>query len=220
MSNILIVTKDKGTAKILQGKLSAMGHVSSIASYKDKIAERIVREIPDLVIIETNGQAPAIIRELVKGIKIKHKAAVLALSKEGFLNHPEDLLEVDDFIIEPVDDRELALRMKRLRRKSAGDNEILRCRDMVIDFANCEVRVAGKVVELTFKEYELLTFLARNRGRVYTRESLLNKVWGYDYYGGDRTVDVHVRRLRSKIETTDQAFIETVRNIGYRFISK
>ncbi len=73
------------------------------------------------------------------------------------------------------------------------------------------------MVELTFKEYELLKFLARDRGRVFTREALLNKVWGYDYFGGDRTVDVHVRRLRSKIELSGQTFIETVRNIGYRF---
>ena len=70
---------------------------------------------------------------------------------------------------------------------------------------------------LTFREYELLKFLAGNRGRVFTREALLNKVWGYDYYGGDRTVDVHIRRLRSKTEDSNHAFIETVRNIGYRF---
>ena len=88
---------------------------------------------------------------------------------------------------------------------------------LVIDLANCEVRVGGKIVELTFKEYELLKFLARDRGRVFSREALLNKVWGYDYFGGDRTVDVHVRRLRSKIEISGQTFIETVRNIGYRF---
>ena len=73
------------------------------------------------------------------------------------------------------------------------------------------------VVELTFKEYELLKFLAGNKGRVCTRETLLDKVWGYDYYGGDRTVDVHVRRLRSKIEDSKHIFIDTVRNIGYRF---
>ncbi len=70
---------------------------------------------------------------------------------------------------------------------------------------------------MTFKEYELLKFLAKDQGRVFTRETLLNKVWGYDYFGGDRTVDVHVRRLRSKIELSGQTFIETVRNIGYRF---
>jgi two-component system alkaline phosphatase synthesis response regulator PhoP len=71
-------------------------------------------------------------------------------------------------------------------------------------------------VDLTYKEYELLRFLATNAGRVFTREALLNKVWGYDFYGGARTVDVHIRRLRSKIEERD-TFIDTVRNVGYRF---
>jgi two-component system alkaline phosphatase synthesis response regulator PhoP len=75
------------------------------------------------------------------------------------------------------------------------------------------------VVEFTFREYELLRFLAANEGRVFTRDTLLDRVWGYDYYGGDRTVDVHIRRLRSKIEDAGHTFIETVRNIGYRFRS-
>ena len=87
----------------------------------------------------------------------------------------------------------------------------------MIDTARCEVTVAGRPVLLTFKEYELLRFLASNPGRVFSRDSLLNRVWGYDYFGGDRTVDVHVRRLRSKIEPLGYSFIETVRNIGYRF---
>jgi DNA-binding response OmpR family regulator len=72
-------------------------------------------------------------------------------------------------------------------------------------------------VTLTFKEFELLRFLASNMGRVFTREALLNEVWGYEYYGGDRTVDVHIRRLRSKLEDPAHTFIETVRNIGYKF---
>ena len=89
--------------------------------------------------------------------------------------------------------------------------------DLKIDQARCEVSVGEKLVSLTFKEYELLKFLVTNRGRVFTRESLLDKVWGFDYFGGDRTVDVHVRRLRSKIEDAEHSFIETVRGIGYRF---
>jgi DNA-binding response OmpR family regulator len=75
-------------------------------------------------------------------------------------------------------------------------------------------------VSLTFREYELLKFLATNPGRVFTRDALLNGVWGEDFFGGDRTVDVHIRRLRSKIEDEANNFIETVRNIGYRFVIK
>jgi two-component system alkaline phosphatase synthesis response regulator PhoP len=73
-------------------------------------------------------------------------------------------------------------------------------------------------LELTFREYELLRFLVEHPGRVFSRDELLNAVWGYDYFGGDRTVDVHVRRLRSKIEDATHTYIETVRNIGYRFV--
>ena len=111
------------------------------------------------------------------------------------------------------------MRINQLLRKARGmkDSELIKCDGLVIDLAKCEVTVDGRVVGLTFKEYELLRFLASNRGRVYTREALLDKIWGYDYYGGDRTVDVHIRRLRSKIEDSKHTFIETVRNIGYRF---
>jgi two-component system alkaline phosphatase synthesis response regulator PhoP len=87
----------------------------------------------------------------------------------------------------------------------------------VIDSGKCEVLLGGKAIVLTFKEYQLLKFLAANKGKAFTREALLNKVWGWDYYGGDRTVDVHIRRLRSKIEDMNHSFIETIRNIGYRF---
>jgi two-component system, OmpR family, alkaline phosphatase synthesis response regulator PhoP len=77
--------------------------------------------------------------------------------------------------------------------------------------------VAGRVIDLTFTEYELLKLLMSQKGSVFSREILLNKIWGYDYFGGDRTVDVHITRLRSKIEDANHTYIETVRNIGYRF---
>jgi two-component system alkaline phosphatase synthesis response regulator PhoP len=93
----------------------------------------------------------------------------------------------------------------------------VRCGDLVIDLDNCEVTVAGRLITLTFKEYELLRFMAAIPGRVFTRDALLDEVWGHDYFGGDRTVDVHIRRLRSKIEDSTHTFIDTVRNIGYRF---
>jgi len=95
--------------------------------------------------------------------------------------------------------------------------KIIKCGDLVIDLAKCQVSVGIRLVTLTFREYQLLKFLAGNQGKVFTRDALLDKVWGWDYYGGDRTVDVHIRRLRSKIEDRNHSFIETVRNIGYRF---
>ncbi|MBI3252547.1 MAG: response regulator transcription factor [Candidatus Omnitrophica bacterium] len=91
---------------------------------------------------------------------------------------------------------------------------------ITIDIAKYEVRVGDKKIDLTFTEFELLKFLCGHPGTVFTREVLLNKVWGYEYYGGTRTVDVHIRRLRAKIEGKSSTFIETVRNIGYKFTSE
>ena len=94
---------------------------------------------------------------------------------------------------------------------------MLRRGPLVIDLERYTVTVDGEVVDLTYKEYELLRFLATNPGKPFTREALLNQVWGYDYYGGSRTVDVHIRRIRAKIER-HEPFIETLRNVGYRFV--
>ncbi len=128
-------------------------------------------------------------------------------------------VSIDDFVVMPWDATELAARAKRIlwRISNIDNRECIKCGDLVIDLARCEVCLNGQHIPLTFKEYELLRFLASNKDRVFTREALLNKVWGYEYYGGDRTVDVHIRRLRSKIEDSTHTFIETVRNIGYKF---
>ncbi len=123
-------------------------------------------------------------------------------------------------IVIPVAGEELALRLRRpLWRKTGLDeaNVAVRSGDLLVDMANYKVFVDEQPVSLTFKEFELLRFLMTNRGKVFTREALLNRVWGYEYFGGARTVDVHIRRLRSKIETSATVYIETVRNVGYRF---
>jgi len=125
---------------------------------------------------------------------------------------------LDDFIRWPGSVNELKVRLARLAEKwGMGEPGIIKAGDLIIDTLGCEVTLAGQLLELTFREFELLKFLAQNRGRVFSREALLNKVWGYDYYGGDRTVDVHITRLRGKIEDSTHTFVETVRNIGYRF---
>ncbi len=89
---------------------------------------------------------------------------------------------------------------------------------MVVDETTYTAKLGGRVLDLTFKEFELLKYLAQHPGRVFTRDQLLQEVWGYDYFGGTRTVDVHVRRLRAKLGTDNEALIGTVRNVGYRFV--
>jgi DNA-binding response OmpR family regulator len=142
---------------------------------------------------------------------------VIALVSTDKLDKLVDL--VDDFAVKPYNSKELATRIKHLIRKDSDvPTAQIRTAGITIDPDKYEVYVDGKLVSLTFKEYELLKFLASHPGRVFTRDTLLNQVWSQDYFGGDRTVDVHIRRLRSKIEDPDHVYIETVRNIGYRFI--
>ena len=126
---------------------------------------------------------------------------------------------VDDFVLSPPRHDELVTRARRVlsRTVSPDSSDVVRVGDLAINTANYEVSVRGRRVNLRFKEYELLLLMATSPGRVYSREALLKQIWGYDYLGGTRTVDVHVRRLRSKIEDADHLFIETVWNVGYRF---
>lgn len=126
---------------------------------------------------------------------------------------------IDDFVVAPLNGDELLARLSLLfwRTRKIDSDQIIKVGDLLIDMLNYEASIDGTPVELTFKEYELLRFLATHRGRVFTREALLNHVWGYDYYGGTRTIDVHIRRLRSKLEPSHDHLIETVRNVGYRF---
>ncbi len=128
-------------------------------------------------------------------------------------------LGLDDFVVTPANPHEVLARARRAlrRHREAGGFSMVRAGDLVINPDSFEVSLGGRRLALTFKEYELLRLLATNPGRVYSRETLLSRIWGYDYFGGTRTVDVHVRRLRSKMEDADHTFIETVWKAGYRF---
>jgi len=127
--------------------------------------------------------------------------------------------ELDDFVLAPVHDEELVARVQLVlwRHGRALTRNTLEAGELVVDTSNYQVFEGGRSVSLTFKEFELLRFLMTHNQQVFTRETLLNRVWGYNYYGGSRTVDVHIRRLRSKLEAGGQRYVETVRNVGYRF---
>jgi DNA-binding response OmpR family regulator len=124
-----------------------------------------------------------------------------------------------DFVLSPVDRTELRVRLGRLHSSAPGvtDDDIVRFRDLQLNTATYQATVGGEPRDLTFMEYELLRFLVENPGRVWSRDQILAKVWGYDYFGGSRTVDVHVRRLRSKLGEERSPWITTVRSVGYRF---
>ena len=188
-----------------------------MAADSQKIADRIAEYTPDLILFAGTGHPR--IKEITAQIKQETDMPVIALVDADSLNMVDGRLDrVDDFVTSSARTDELELRLKRLllRTKSPGKEQI-KGGDLTIDLEKCEVLVDRRPILLTFKEYELLKCLAGKPGHVFTRDALLNKVWGYEYYGGDRTVDVHIKRLRSKIEDANHTFIETVRNIGYRF---
>jgi len=215
----LIVTDEKGRVARLGSELAHTGLLCSIDSYSEKVIEKVNDQAPDVVLVAIDGAATSseAVR-IAQSIKKDSHLPVIALLSREALNRLDSGMVVDDFVVEPWDATEVVARTKRLLTKTEEPSpEIIECGDLTIDLAKYEVRVNDSPIELTFKEYELLRFLALNKGRVFTREALLNEVWGYDYYGGDRTVDVHITRLRGKIEDSGHTFIETVRNIGYKF---
>ncbi len=126
---------------------------------------------------------------------------------------------IGDFILSPIDRTELRVRLQRLGAGPAEvrASEILDFRDLELNLATYQATIGGVPSDLTYMEYELLRFFVENPGRVWSREQLLAKVWGYDYFGGSRTVDVHVRRLRAKLGEERSSWISTVRSVGYRF---
>jgi DNA-binding response OmpR family regulator len=125
----------------------------------------------------------------------------------------------DDFVLTPVDQTELRIRLHRLAPSAEvpADDPVLRFHDLELNTNTYQATVAGEPKDLTYMEYELLRFLVENPNRVWSREQILAKVWGYDYFGGSRTVDVHVRRLRAKLGEERASWITTVRSVGYRF---
>jgi DNA-binding response OmpR family regulator len=125
----------------------------------------------------------------------------------------------DDFCLSPFHPAELEARVRHLlwRIGSGLRPEMIEYRELALNLETYQASIAGHQLDLTYMEYELLKFLAQNPGKVFTREMLLNRVWGYEYYGGARTVDVHVRRLRAKLGEEHAGLIQTVRSVGYRF---
>jgi DNA-binding response OmpR family regulator len=135
------------------------------------------------------------------------------VSEARSFGHAQELL------VRPFAEGELELRIARARRLANGveEDDVVRAGSLELNLATYQVTIAGRPISFAYMEYELLKFLITHPGRVFSREALLSAVWGYDYYGGARTVDVHVRRVRAKLGQEHAARIKTVRSVGYRF---
>ena len=146
---------------------------------------------------------------------------VLLVTTEGGLAGVNSEWGIDDFVLDSAGPAEVdaRLRLAMARGSDDEDNDLIRSGELVVDESAYSARLRNRPLDLTFKEFELLKYLAQHPGRVFTRAQLLQEVWGYDFYGGTRTVDVHVRRLRAKLGPEYEHLIGTVRNVGYRFIA-
>jgi DNA-binding response OmpR family regulator len=223
LKKILIVAGNAAGARELDSGLTQMGFACLTANSADIAVEMAKREALDVILVDVESLSASswysLKSEHLPKIKSAVNLPVIVLMPAGIFDGIDSDFDIDDFVVRPFNLSELVARIRRIfnRINNADNQDLVRRGDLVIDSAKCEVSVNGRLIVLTFKEYELLKFMMRHKGKVFTREALLNEVWGYDYYGGDRTVDVHIRRLRSKIEDADHTFIETVRNIGYKF---
>jgi DNA-binding response OmpR family regulator len=153
---------------------------------------------------------------LIGDLVARSGVPVLVVAEAAQFPLIEQAAGVADFVASPPQAAELGVRIRRMMKQSAAD-ELLVFGDLELNPLTYQASLAGAPLDLTYMEYELLRFFVENRGRVWTREQLLSKVWGYDYYGGARTVDVHVRRLRAKVGEERAEWITTVRSVGYRF---
>ena len=216
MRRVLLLHQTEGGA-VMRNDLSSLDVEVETAALADA---EVAMSRPDFdaVVIEAAANVEET-RRLLESPARQSRAAMLLMVRAEQVGGVEPSWPVDDFVVLPAAASELALRIRRAVFQKTGmdSDNLLACGDLVIDMANYKVFVDEQPVSLTFKEFELLRFLMTNRGKVFTREALLNRVWGYEYFGGARTVDVHIRRLRSKIETSATIYIETVRNVGYRF---
>ena len=173
---------------------------------------------PDAVLLDMVSLEDMDARRFVELCHDRKLPVLAAVSREAVADY-DPSLNADEMVVCPVSKGELTARVKQAvyRVSSPTGPKLLRAGNLSIDLERYEVTVAGRRVSLTYKEFQLLVLLASNPGHVYTREALLSQIWGYEYLGGTRTVDVHIRRLRSKVENPGHAFVETIWNVGYRF---
>ena len=191
---------------------------------KDTGTEELVPIHPEIILIDATGDLPTAedaTRRLALAWEIGLPPIIVIVDQEGVARFRFEV-GVDDFLVTTASVGEISARLALVSRRSGQSDEaaVLKVGDLTVNPENYQVYVRGRPLDLTYKEFELLKFLAQRPGRVCDRDLLLREVWGYDYYGGTRTVDVHVRRLRAKLGVEHETLIETIRNVGYRLVPR
>ncbi len=218
MSQILMLTNNHGSSVDVLPALELLSHTVHILP---AVPTALLDAKPsDLIMVDARKDLASArsLTQLLRATGI-NVPLVLVLT-EGGMAAVTASWAADDVILESAGPAEVEARIRLAvtRAANADDdtNQEIHAAGIVIDEDSYTARVHGTPLNLTYKEFELLKYLAQHPGRVFTRAQLLNEVWGYDYYGGTRTVDVHVRRLRAKLGSENENLISTVRNVGYR----
>ncbi len=228
MSKILLLTGTREAAAEILPSLSLLSHAVSVApATADAVLGRRAgaaateSAVPEAVLVDARHQL-LLAKELISQLASAAIPVIAVISEGAWAAITADW-GADDVVLHTAGPGEVDARVRlaigRAASPTIGSPAVqVRSGELVIDEATYSAKIGGSSLDLTFKEFELLKFLAQHPKRVFTRSQLLQEVWGYDYFGGTRTVDVHVRRLRAKLGSEHESLIGTVRNVGYKFV--
>ena len=223
---ILVVDDEEHIAELISYNLSNNGYKVITANNGIDAVKIAIEEKPSLILLDLmipGKDGYDVCKDVRANNEIRNTPIIMLTAKSEELDKILGLeLGADDYITKPFSVRELLARVKAVLRRFSivePESNVLVFGDLTADFDKREILVKDKKLELTLKEFELLEILIRNKGKILTRDTLLDKIWGYEYIGETRTVDVHIRYLRKKIEADDKnpKLIETIRGVGYRF---
>ena len=222
MAKVLLLTNTHGASAEVLPALGLLQHNVRILPAEASVL--VDAPDADVLFIDARRELPAA-KSLTKLITTTGIGCpIIAITTEGGLSAFNADWGISDVMLDTAGPAEVDARIRIVLGKQAASDlhndphsGEIRSGDVSIDESTYTARLKGEVLDLTFKEFELLKYLAQHPGRVFTRAQLLQEIWGYDYFGGTRTVDVHIRRLRSKLGPEFEAIIGTVRNVGYRF---
>ena len=223
---ILVVDDEEHIAELISYNLTSNGYKVITANNGNDAVKLAVEEKPNLILLDLmipGKDGYDVCKEVRSNNEIRNTPIIMLTAKSEELDKILGLeLGADDYITKPFSVRELLARVKAVLRRFSivePESNVLVFGNLTADFDKREILVNDKKLDLTLKEFELLEILIRNKGKILTRDTLLDKIWGYEYIGETRTVDVHIRYLRKKIELDDKnpKLIETIRGVGYRF---
>ena len=222
MARILLLTNTHGASAEVLPSLALLQHQVRILPAEASI----LVDVPevDCILLDARRDLPSAkaLNKLLKSTGVD--CPIITIATEGALSAMNADWGFDDVILDTAGPAEIEARIRIAVGRIEANNfandpssREIRTGEIVIDENSYTAKIKGRSLDLTFKEFELIKFLAQHPGRVFTRAQLLQEIWGYDYFGGTRTVDVHIRRLRSKLGPEHEAIVGTVRNVGYRF---